>query len=78
MNRVTIRERYFSRRLVIDVNPITPLIRPVNMITFDHESAAHAAAQVVEAWIKAADKHDGVGPYLPDLILEHASEWGLQ
>lgn len=77
MAKVVIHEQSF-RRLIINVDPYIRDGRHPNIIIFNHESAAHAAAQVVEAWIKAADKHDGIGPYLPDLILEHASEWGLQ
>lgn len=80
MPKVVIQEQAF-RRLVIDIDPFIHSRPNRNTIIFKHESAAKAAANVVEAWVERASS--GIAPdtrsgYLPDLILEHASEWGLQ
>lgn len=85
MLRVVIQEQAF-RRLVIDVDPYIAYGRgnqDRTFITFEHSNAASAAARVVEAWIiQAAKQQDHVQSartrHLPELILEHASEWGLQ
>lgn len=81
---VAIQEHSF-RRLTIDVECF--VVSPGPLI-LNSENAAETAGRVVEAWVKAAQYgnrkyydtiDNGINiRYLPDLILTHAAEWGLQ
>lgn len=78
MSRVVVQEFSF-RRLIIDIDPF---IRDGNAsLVFDTEDSARTVGLIVESWITKAKDAGPVGigvRFLPDLILSHADEWGLQ